>query len=118
MKNWIIWTVLSLIVGGIMVGVYFLLVEPLFSPMDYQGQVLYYIRVFLVLMALLVFACLRQYNATVANTRFLIKLRESTITLMRENQNLQRKLSSVKDVSQRLSDSIKSLSGIIKNKEK
>lgn len=96
------------------VGVFLFLVHPLMGEMTIEKELVYYVRVFIVLMGMLVFACLRMYNATVANTRFLIKLRDALMGSIREEQNLQRKLSGLKEVFQRTIDTLKEVTRALK----
>jgi len=106
--------IIALIIG---LGVFLFLIKPLFGEMTVEKELLYYVRVFIVLMAMLVFACLRAYNATVVNTKFLIKLREALMNSIREEQNLQRKLSGIKEVSQRTIDTLKEATRTLKSVE-
>ena len=70
------WLLIGLIVV-VVLGILALVTWPLFEGNRQE----FYIRLFLLLFALLVFAVLRMYNAVVNNTRFSIKLRDSVLTV-------------------------------------
>lgn len=70
------------------IGLTLLILWPLFVGERWE----FYIRLFLALFAANTFANLRVYNATVQNTRFLIKLRESTEKIRQAFPNIDRAL--------------------------
>lgn len=60
----------------------------------------FYIRLFLFLFTLLVFAVLRMYNAVVNNTRFSIKLREAVLTVEKAFPKLENGLRNLQNAVQ------------------
>ena len=65
--------VISLLVIVILTICYFVFVDPFVNSGNY-AEIRFYARLFLLLVVVSTFGILRSYNATVNNTRFLIKL--------------------------------------------
>lgn len=74
--DWLTWTVIVLI--GL--GCLWLVAEPIVWWTD-KSELRIYIRVFLLMFAVGVFAVLRLYNSIVNNSRFIIKLHEAVRSL-------------------------------------
>lgn len=96
--DYLIWVVL----GILLIGVVWLLVEPIIWWTQYS-EVRLYVRLFLLMFAVNTFGTLRLYNSIVQNTRFSIKLREAIMKftsavpgLERAMKNLNSSLGSVR----------------------
>lgn len=78
-----------IIVAVVLLVIIFFVVQPLIWSEDYADWV-FYVRLFLALMAVQVFALLRLYNAILQNTRFLVRLREAMLKLVNSSPALER----------------------------
>lgn len=83
--DWLTWA-LIILVG---LGCLWLVAEPVIWWTD-KSEMRIYVRVFLIMFAVGVFAVLRLYNSIVANSRFVIKLHEAVRALTTHFSALER----------------------------
>ena len=85
--DWIAWTILGLVTLGCL----WLVLEPVIWWTD-MSELRLYIRVFLIMFAVGVFAVLRLYNSIVSNSKFIIKLHEQIRSVATHFSTLERTL--------------------------
>ena len=92
------------IIGWLLIGLIVIIVLALLAlvtwPLFEGDKQDFYIRLFLLLFALLVFAVLRMYNAVVNNTRFSIKLRDAVLTVEKAFPKLENGLRNLQNAMQ------------------
>lgn len=89
--DWTLTILLWLVVVALVAFVLWGLIQPLVVWTD-KSEMRLYIRLALLLLAVLTFGILRLYNSMVQNTRFLVKLHTEVGKVLAELPNLQRSL--------------------------
>ena len=89
--DWVTTILLWILIGLIIVGVLWLIIQPIIVWTD-KSEIRLYCRIGLLMLAIMTFGILRLYNSIVHNTRFLVKLREVTAKVLSELPTLQRSL--------------------------
>lgn len=74
-KNILSKFLIGILVAALLGVLYLVFADPFIRGGNYT-EIRFYVRFFLLLLAIAVFGILRAYNATVTNTRFLIKLQK------------------------------------------
>lgn len=96
---------------------WWLVLEPIFS-WSVGGEFKLYIRLVLLLLAVMAFAQLRMYNAIVNNTRFLIKNREAIEKLLKALPSIERSIKVVSASNSKLKDAVDKLKDAIEQLRK
>lgn len=96
---------------------WWLVLDPIFS-WSVGGEFKLYIRIALLLLAVMAFAQLRMYNAVVNNTRFLIKNRESVEKLLKALPSIERAIKVVSTSNSKLKDAVDKLKDAIEQLKK
>lgn len=99
----------------------FLFLTPLIQWVNIGGigyEMRFYIRFFLLLTLINTFAVLRLYNSILANTRFLLKVREAVVTFGRALPNLERKIQSSVNTTNQLKETLKENNSLLREKKK
>ena len=89
--DWVMTILLWLVLLTLLLGVVWLIVQPIVIWTD-KSELRLYCRLALLLLAIMTFGVLRLYNSIVQNTRFLFKVREAIQKVLVELPNLQRSL--------------------------
>ena len=89
--DWVMTILLWLVLLVLLLGVVWLIVQPIVVWTD-KSELRLYCRLALLLLATMTFGVLRLYNSVVQNTRFLFKVREVLQKVLVELPNLQRSL--------------------------
>ena len=89
--DWVMTILLWLVLLALLLGVVWLIVQPIVIWTD-KSELRLYCRLALLLLAIMTFGVLRLYNSIVQNTRFLFKVREAIQKVLVELPNLQRSL--------------------------
>lgn len=102
--DWITWVVLILVgLGGL-----WLILEPIVWWTD-MSELRLYVRIFLLMFAVAVFAVLRIYNSIVNNTRFIFKLHELVRALQTTISSLERAAKSAVNATSSLRNTMNAL---------
>lgn len=113
--DWVMTILLWLVLLALLLGVVWLIVQPIVIWTD-KSELRLYCRLALLLLAIMTFGVLRLYNSIVQNTRFLFKVREAIQKVLVELPNLQRSLnmlgSKTDSLKGTMSNNTKALGGL------
>lgn len=113
--DWVMTILLWLVLLALLLGVVWLIVQPIVIWTD-KSELRLYCRLALLLLAIMTFGVLRLYNSVVQNTRFLLKVREAIQKVLVELPNLQRSLnmlgSKTDSLKGTMNSNTKALSGL------